>query len=37
MRRFLKIYLEKPELAGGTLLLVLIILFQFRSNGVVLS
>ena len=37
MRRLLKIYLEKPELAGVVLLVVLRILFQFRSHGVFLS
>ena len=37
MRRFLKIYLEKPELAGVVLLVVLAIVFQARSNGVFLS
>jgi len=34
MRRLLKIYLEKPELAGVVLLVLLTILFEFRSNGV---
>ena len=37
MRRILKIYLEKPELAGLVLLVVLAVVFQFRSNGVFLS
>lgn len=37
MRRLLKIYLEKPELAGVVLLVVLVALFQWRSNGVFLS
>jgi simple sugar transport system permease protein len=37
MRRFLKIYMEKPELAGVVLLVVLIVVFQFRSNGIFLS
>ncbi|MBV8565809.1 MAG: ABC transporter permease [Methylobacteriaceae bacterium] len=37
MKRFLKIYLEKPELAGAVLLVVLVVLFQLRSNGVFLS
>lgn len=36
-RRLLKIYLEKPELAGLALLLALIVFFQFRSDGVFLS
>ena len=37
MRRFLKIYLEKPELAGLCLLIVLIIAFQIRSDGIFLN
>jgi simple sugar transport system permease protein len=37
MRRFLKIYLEKPELAGVVLLLALVVLFEWRSNGVLLA
>ena len=37
MKRLLKITLDKPELAGIALLLVLIILFQIRSNGVLLN
>lgn len=37
MRRLLKIYLEKPELAGLVLLIALIVAFQWRSNGVFLS
>jgi simple sugar transport system permease protein len=37
MRRVLKIYLEKPELAGVVLLVVLALLFQARSHGVFLS
>ena len=37
MKRFLKIYLDKPELAGLALLVILIILFQIKSNGVLLS
>src|SRR3982750_2567351 len=37
MRRILKIYLEKPELAGVVLLVALIVVFQIRSNGVFLS
>ncbi|RYG96056.1 MAG: ABC transporter permease, partial [Alphaproteobacteria bacterium] len=34
MKRFLKIYLDKPELAGLALLIVLVIIFQIKSNGV---
>jgi simple sugar transport system permease protein len=37
MRRLVKIALEKPELAGAMLLLLLVILFQIRSDGVFLS
>ena len=37
MKRLLKIYLEKPELAGVVFLLVLAIAFQIRSGGVFLS
>lgn len=37
MKRFLKIYLDKPELAGLVLLVVLVALFQLRSNGIFLS
>src|SRR6218665_2505511 len=37
MKRFLKIYLDKPELAGLALLVVLVIIFQIKSNGVLLS
>src|SRR5579871_4016391 len=37
MRRLLKIYMEKPELAGVVLLVVLAIVFQARSNGIFLS
>jgi simple sugar transport system permease protein len=37
MRRLLKIYMEKPELAGVVLLVVLAAVFQARSNGVFLS
>lgn len=36
-KRLLKIYLEKPELAGIALLLILVGLFQWRSDGVFLS
>jgi len=37
MKRLLKVYLEKPELAGVVLLILLTILFQSRSNGFFLS
>ncbi|MFV0385843.1 ABC transporter permease [Paracoccus sp. (in: a-proteobacteria)] len=37
MKRFLKIAFQKPELAAGLLLLVLVIVFQIRSNGVFLG
>ncbi|HEV7254268.1 MAG TPA: ABC transporter permease [Mesorhizobium sp.] len=37
MKRLLKIYLEKPELAGIVLLVLLIVVFQIMSNGVLLS
>lgn len=37
MKRLLKIYLEKPELAALVLLVVLVILFQITSDGVFLS
>jgi simple sugar transport system permease protein len=37
MKRFLKVYFDKPELAGIILLVVLIVVFQLRSNGVFLS
>jgi len=37
MKRLLKIYLEKPELAGLVLLIVLVIFFQVKSGGVFLS
>ncbi|MBV9672479.1 MAG: ABC transporter permease [Verrucomicrobia bacterium] len=37
MRKLFRIYLEKPELAGVALLVVLTMLFQVRSNGVFLS
>ncbi len=37
MKRFLKIYLDKPELAGAALLVLLIVIFQFKSNGFLLS
>jgi simple sugar transport system permease protein len=37
MKRLLKIYLDKPELAGIVMLALLIILFEFTSRGVFLS
>jgi simple sugar transport system permease protein len=37
MKRLLKIYLEKPELAGAVLLALLIVLFEISSNGAFLS
>lgn len=37
MKRFLKIYLDKPELAGLALLIVLIVIFEIKSNGVLLN
>jgi simple sugar transport system permease protein len=37
MKRFLKIYLDKPELAGAALLVIMIVIFQIRSNGVLLN
>jgi simple sugar transport system permease protein len=37
MKRALKIYLEKPELAGVLLLVFLMTFFEARSNGVFLS
>jgi simple sugar transport system permease protein len=37
MKRAVKIYLEKPELAGVVLLIVLIAFFEVRSAGVFLS
>ena len=37
MKRFLKIYLDKPELAGLALLVILVVIFQIKSNGVLLS
>ena len=37
MKRLLKIYLEKPELAGAVLLAVLIVVFEIASNGAFLS
>lgn len=37
MMRFLKIYMEKPELAAVVLLLFLIAVFQFQSDGIFLN
>src|ERR1700759_1315392 len=37
MKRLLKIYLEKPELAGAVLLALLIVLFEIASGGTFLS
>ncbi len=37
MKRLLKIYLEKPELAGAVLLALLIVLFEIASGGSFLS
>lgn len=37
MKRFLKIYLDKPELAGVVLLLALVAIFEFTSRGFLLS
>lgn len=37
MKRLLKIYLDKPELAGVVLLILLSLFFQLRSNGVFLN
>ena len=37
MKRLLKIYLDKPEFAGVALLVILTILFQWRSQGIFLS
>ena len=37
MRNLFRIYLEKPELAGVVLLIVLTIVFEFSSGGVFLS
>ena len=36
-KRLLKIYMEKPELAGIVLLVVLVAIFEWRSDGVFLS
>jgi len=37
VKRLLRIYLEKPELAGIALLVLLTVVFEIRSNGVFLS
>ena len=37
VRKLFRIYLEKPELAGVALLVILTLVFVFRSNGVFLS
>jgi simple sugar transport system permease protein len=37
MRRILKVYLDKPELAGAVLLIALVIVFQLTSSGAFLS
>ena len=37
MRRFLKLTLQKPEMAAASLLVLLIIIFQIRSNAIFLS
>jgi simple sugar transport system permease protein len=37
MKRLLKIYMEKPELAALVLLLLLIVVFQIKSDGVFLN
>lgn len=37
MKRFLKVYLEKPEFAGVVFLILLTIIFQIRSDGVFLN
>ncbi|MDQ0323032.1 simple sugar transport system permease protein [Pararhizobium capsulatum DSM 1112] len=37
MKRFLKIYLDKPELAGLALLIILMVIFQVKSNSILLS
>ena len=37
MKRFLKIYLDKPELAALVLLVFLVIVFQIKSDGVFLN
>ena len=37
MKRLLKIYLQKPELAGAMLLVLLVIVFQQQSDGIFLG
>ena len=37
MKRMMKIYMERPELAGLALLIVLTIFFQYKSGGVFLN
>jgi len=37
MRRLVKLALQKPELASAMLLVLLVLLFQIRSNGIFLS
>lgn len=37
MKRLLKIYMERPELAGLALLIVLIVFFQAKSTGIFLN
>ena len=37
MRRLVKLALQKPELASVMLLLLLVVLFQIRSEGIFLS
>jgi simple sugar transport system permease protein len=37
LRKLFRIYLEKPELAGVALLILLTLVFEIRSNGVFLS
>ncbi|MET2828323.1 ABC transporter permease [Mesorhizobium shangrilense] len=37
MKRLVKTYLEKPELAGLILLVLLVVIFEIRSNGVFLN
>lgn len=37
MKRLLKIYMEKPELAGLVLLVVLVLVFQVKSDGIFLG
>lgn len=37
MKRLLKVYMEKPELAALVLLVLLVVLFQFQSDNIFLS